>query len=66
MHYVPKKKDNVLPSTYAEVVEAEKSQQSNLIGTHAGKKQNEEHEAERKQAHERPKISGDDNGAIPD
>jgi hypothetical protein len=36
-----------------------------LIGTQEGKKQNEEQEAERQQAHESPKIPGNDNGAIP-
>ncbi|MCI38421.1 hypothetical protein A2U01_0059649, partial [Trifolium medium] len=63
MQYVPKKKDNVLASTSVEV---EKNQQSNLIGTHEGKKQNKEHEAERQEAHESPKISSKDNGAISD
>ncbi|MCI09111.1 hypothetical protein A2U01_0030194 [Trifolium medium] len=66
MQYVPKKKDSALPSTFAEVIEVENNQQSNLIGTHEGKKQSEEHETERQQAHESPKIPGKDNGAIPD
>ncbi|KAK2354972.1 hypothetical protein QL285_092430 [Trifolium repens] len=65
MQYVPKK-DNVLPNTSVEVIEVENNQQSNLKGTHEGKKQNEEQEAERQQAHESPKIPGNDNGATPD
>jgi hypothetical protein len=57
MQYVPKKKDNVLPSTSVAVVEVDKNQQE----THEGNKQNEEHEAERQQAHE---IPSNDNDAI--
>ncbi|KAK2423826.1 hypothetical protein QL285_034252 [Trifolium repens] len=64
MQYIPKKKDNALPSTSAEVIEVENNQQSNLIGTLEGKKKNEEQEAERNQTHESAKISGNGNGAI--
>ncbi|PNX81090.1 hypothetical protein L195_g037105, partial [Trifolium pratense] len=57
MQYAPKKKDNAL-----HMVEVEKNQQPEFIGTHEGNKQNEEHEAERQQA----SLPCKDNGAILD
>jgi hypothetical protein len=46
MQYVPKKKDNALPSTSVEVIEVDNNQQSNLIGTLKEKKKNEKQEGE--------------------
>jgi hypothetical protein len=63
-HAVCTEKEGRCPNTFADVVEVEKPQHSNLIGTHEGEKPKGEHEVEHQQAHESPKIPGTDNGAI--